>query len=41
MGAAIARAAMDATLPSGHTVVVGGALDTLEYGWRRRNQGPP
>lgn len=29
MGAAIADAAMDTTLPSGYTVVVGGALDTL------------
>ena len=29
MGAAIAAAATDPTLPSGHTVVVGGALDTL------------
>ncbi len=31
MGIAIAEAAMDTTLPSGHTVVVGGALDTLPY----------
>ena len=31
MGVAIAEAAMDTTLPSGHTVVVGGALDTLPY----------
>jgi NAD(P)-dependent dehydrogenase (short-subunit alcohol dehydrogenase family) len=31
MGIAIADAAMDTTLPSGHTVVVGGALDTLPY----------
>ncbi len=29
MGEAIAIAAMDFTLPSGHTVVVGGALDTF------------
>jgi NAD(P)-dependent dehydrogenase (short-subunit alcohol dehydrogenase family) len=29
MGEAIAAAATDATLPSGHTVVVGGALETL------------
>lgn len=29
MGQAIADAAMDRTLPSGHTIVVGGALDTL------------
>lgn len=29
MGMAIADAAMDTTLPSGYTVVVGGALDTL------------
>ncbi|GAC1354109.1 MAG: SDR family oxidoreductase [Ktedonobacteraceae bacterium] len=29
MGRAIADAAMDKTLPSGHTVVVGGALDTF------------
>jgi NAD(P)-dependent dehydrogenase (short-subunit alcohol dehydrogenase family) len=31
MGVAIAEAAMDTALPSGHTVVVGGALDTLPY----------
>lgn len=30
MGEAIATAALDATLPSGHTVVVGGALDSLK-----------
>src|SRR5438105_1370530 len=30
MGQAIAHAAMDTTLPSGYTVVVGGALDTFE-----------
>jgi NAD(P)-dependent dehydrogenase (short-subunit alcohol dehydrogenase family) len=29
MGRAIADAALDASLPTGHTVVVGGALDTL------------
>lgn len=29
MGEAIANAAMDTTLPGGHTVVVGGALDTF------------
>lgn len=30
MGNAIVRAAMDTALPSGHTVVVGGALDTFD-----------
>jgi len=30
MGQAIVKAAMDTTLPSGHTVVVGGALDTFD-----------
>jgi len=30
MGEAIATAALDATLPSGHTIVVGGALDSLK-----------
>lgn len=30
MGQAIADAAVDTTLPSGHTVVVGGSLDTFE-----------
>jgi NAD(P)-dependent dehydrogenase (short-subunit alcohol dehydrogenase family) len=30
MGQAIADAAVDATLPSGHTVVVGGSLETFE-----------
>jgi hypothetical protein len=29
MGEAIAAAAVDPTLPSGHTLVVGGALETL------------
>ncbi len=31
MGQAIVKAAMDTTLPSGHTVVVGGALDTVDH----------
>ena len=31
MGQAIAGAAMDSTLPAGHTVVVGGTLDTFEF----------
>ncbi len=30
MGQAIVKAAMDATLPNGHTIVVGGALDTFD-----------
>ena len=29
MGEAIARAATDPALPSGHTIVIGGALDSL------------
>lgn len=31
MGQAIAGAAIDSTLPAGHTVVVGGTLDTFEF----------
>ncbi len=31
MGQAIAGAALDTTLPSGHTIVVGGSLDTFEF----------
>ena len=31
MGQAIAVAALDTTLPSGHTIVVGGSLDTFEF----------
>lgn len=31
MGQAIVKAAMNPTLPHGHTIVVGGALDTLDH----------
>jgi NAD(P)-dependent dehydrogenase (short-subunit alcohol dehydrogenase family) len=35
MGQAIAAAAVDTTLPAGHTIVVGGSLDTLHRGGAR------